>query len=140
MIVVHVAKVIGSRAITRLAFVLQSAITVQRVGRYTTERLAVELSQLAFACWRKCLAGVRSIIMSMAPHILIVDDDADIRRLVSDYLGEFNLRVSCAQDSQTMRKELAPEGVDLILLDLKRPEEDGMLIARELRPKSDLPI
>ena len=78
--------------------------------------------------------------MSMAPHILIVDDDADIRRLVSDYLGEFNLRVSCAQDSQAMRKELAHEVVDLILLDLKLPEEDGMVIARELRAKSDIPI
>ena len=78
--------------------------------------------------------------MSMAPHILIVDDDADIRRLVSDYLGEFNLRVSCAQDSQTMRKELAHEVVDLILLDLKLPEEDGMIIARELRAKSSIPI
>ena len=78
--------------------------------------------------------------MSMAPHILIVDDDADIRRFVSDYLGEFNLRVSSAQDSQSMRKELAHEVVDLILLDLKLPEEDGMIIARELRAKSNIPI
>jgi DNA-binding response OmpR family regulator len=76
----------------------------------------------------------------MAPHILIVDDDADIRRLVSDYLGEFNLRVSGAQDAQSMRKELAHEVVDLILLDLKFPEEDGMIIARELRAKSSIPI
>src|SRR5713226_3136110 len=78
--------------------------------------------------------------MSMAPHILIVDDDADIRRLVSDYLGEFNLRVYGAQDAQSMRKELAHEVVDLILLDLKLPEEDGMIIARELRAKSRIPI
>ncbi len=47
--------------------------------------------------------------MSMAPLILIVDDDADIRRLVSHYLGEFSLRVSGAQDAQSMRKELARE-------------------------------
>jgi len=78
--------------------------------------------------------------MSVAPHILIVDDDADMRRLVSDYLGEFGLRVSCALDGQGMRRQLADNVVDLVLLDLKLPIEDGMTIARELRQRSSIPI
>jgi two-component system OmpR family response regulator len=81
-----------------------------------------------------------SILMSVAPHILVVDDDADMRRLVSDYLGEFGLRVSCAPDGKAMRRALADNVVDLVLLDLKLPLEDGLTIARELRAQSSIPI
>ncbi|HEX7812298.1 MAG TPA: response regulator [Burkholderiales bacterium] len=76
----------------------------------------------------------------MAPHILVVDDDADIRQLIAEYLGEFNLRVSVARDGQSMQKALNQNVVDLILLDLKLPDDDGMNIARELRAKSSIPI
>jgi two-component system, OmpR family, response regulator len=76
----------------------------------------------------------------MAPHILVVDDDADIRQLIAEYLGEFNLRVSVAKDGQSMQKALTQNVVDLILLDLKLPDDDGMNIARELRAKSSIPI
>jgi two-component system OmpR family response regulator len=76
----------------------------------------------------------------MAPHILVVDDDADIRQLIAEYLGEFNLRVSVARDGQSMQKALTQNVVDLILLDLKLPDDDGMNIARELRAKSSIPI
>ena len=71
----------------------------------------------------------------MAPHILVVDDDADIRQLIADYLGEYNLRVSVARDAQSMQKALAQNVVDLIVLDLKLPDDDGMNIARELRTR-----
>ncbi len=76
----------------------------------------------------------------MAPHILVVDDDADIRQLIAEYLGEFNLRVSVARDGQSMQKAMAQNVVDLILLDLKLPDDDGMEIARELRARSNIPI
>ena len=76
----------------------------------------------------------------MAPHILVVDDDADIRQLIADYLGEFNLRVTVARDAQSMQKALGQHVVDLILLDLKLPDDDGMNIARELRTRSSIPI
>jgi two-component system OmpR family response regulator len=76
----------------------------------------------------------------MAPHILVVDDDADIRQLIADYLGEFNLRVTLAGDAQAMQKALAQHVVDLILLDLKLPDDDGMNVARELRTRSSIPI
>ena len=76
----------------------------------------------------------------MSPHILVVDDDADIRQLIADYLGEFNLRVSVAGDAQSMQRALGQNVVDLILLDLKLPDDDGMNIAREIRAKSSIPI
>ncbi|MCW5625701.1 MAG: response regulator [Burkholderiales bacterium] len=78
--------------------------------------------------------------MSVAPHILVVDDDPDIRRLVTDYLGEFDLRVSSVPDGRAMREALRQNVVDLILLDLKLPEEDGMAITRHLREGSTIPI
>jgi DNA-binding response OmpR family regulator len=76
----------------------------------------------------------------MTPHILVVDDDADIRQLIAEYLGEFNLRVSVAHDGRTMQKALSQNVVDLIILDLKLPDDDGMNIARELRARSSIPI
>ena len=78
--------------------------------------------------------------MSVAPHILIVDDDADVRQMIADYLGEFDLRVSSAADSRAMREALDGGVVDLIVLDLKLNREDGMTLARELRARSSIPI
>src|SRR6266850_8094675 len=78
--------------------------------------------------------------MNIPRHILVVDDDADLRRLVADYLGDFNLRVTGAADGAAMRDVMANEVVDLILLDLKLSSEDGMNLARELRETSSVPI
>src|SRR5262245_5716267 len=80
------------------------------------------------------------MLMNVAPHILVVDDDAEMRQLVSDYLGEFGLRVTSVPDGPAMRRLLAESVVDLVLLDLKLPAEDGMTIARELRARSSIPI
>jgi two-component system OmpR family response regulator len=78
--------------------------------------------------------------MNIPRHILVVDDDADLRRLVADYLGDYDLRVTGAADGAAMRDAMANEVVDLILLDLKLPSEDGMNLARELRETSSVPI
>ena len=78
--------------------------------------------------------------MSVAPHILVVDDDADVRQMITDYLAEFDLRVSTAADSRAMREVLEGGVVDLIVLDLKLNREDGMTLARELRARSSIPI
>jgi DNA-binding response OmpR family regulator len=71
---------------------------------------------------------------------LVVDDDADLRRLVADYLRDYDLRVTGVGDGAAMRDAMANEVVDLILLDLKLPSEDGMNLARELRETSSVPI
>jgi two-component system, OmpR family, response regulator len=73
-------------------------------------------------------------------HILVVDDDAQIRQMIADYLGEYDFRVTGAADGQAMRKVLAAAVVDLIVLDLRLPAEDGMSIARALRADSSIPI
>jgi two-component system, OmpR family, response regulator len=78
--------------------------------------------------------------MSNPRHILVVDDDADLRRMVTEYLNDYELRVTGATDGAAMRYALAREVVDLILLDLKLPSEDGMNLARELRETSNIPI
>ncbi len=76
----------------------------------------------------------------MPRHILVVDDDADLRQMVADYLGGYDLRVTGAPDGSAMRDAMAREVVDLVLLDLKLPSEDGMTLARELRETSNIPI
>jgi len=74
------------------------------------------------------------------PHVLVVDDDPTIRALMSDYLGNNELRVSAVADGRAMQALLAAEVVDLIVLDLKLKGEDGMVIARRLRDESAIPI
>jgi len=78
--------------------------------------------------------------MSASPHILVVDDEPAIRQLLSEYLGRHDLRVTVAPDGQVMQKLLTESVVDLIVLDLKLPSEDGMTIARRLRAESSIPI
>jgi two-component system OmpR family response regulator len=74
-----------------------------------------------------------------APHILIVDDHREIRDLVSRALAKEGFRVSTA-DGRAMRKALADSRIDLILLDLMLPGEDGLSLCRGLRAESSIPI
>jgi len=76
----------------------------------------------------------------MEAHLLVVDDDAAIRDLVREYLSEHDYKVSVAETGAEMDKVLAAEPVDLVILDLKLPDEDGLAIARRLRESLDLPI
>ena len=78
--------------------------------------------------------------MTAAPHILIVDDHHEIRDLVSRALSKEGFRVSAAADGRAMRKTLADSRIDLILLDLMMPGEDGLSLCRSLRAQSGIPI
>ena len=78
--------------------------------------------------------------MQGAPHILIVDDHREIRDLVSRALTKEGFRVSAAADGRAMRKVLADGRIDLILLDLMLPGEDGLSLCRTLRAESNVPI
>jgi len=71
--------------------------------------------------------------MSHADHILVVDDDRDIRQLVGDYLRKNGLRVSLAADGREMKAALDTSDVDLVVLDLMMPGEDGLTLCRNLR-------
>ena len=77
---------------------------------------------------------------STAPHILVIDDDPSIRDLITDYLGANEMRVSTGASGRELFDTLDREAVDLVLLDLKLPGEDGMLLARQLRERATLPI
>ena len=68
---------------------------------------------------------------TIRPHILVVDDDPQIRKLLEDYLTEHELRVSVALNGKDMSRILADEAIDLVILDLRLAGEDGMAIARE---------
>ncbi len=78
--------------------------------------------------------------MQGPPHILIVDDHREIRDLVSRALSKEGFRVSAAADGRAMRKLLADSRIDLILLDLMLPGEDGLSLCRALRAESSIPI
>jgi two-component system, OmpR family, response regulator len=78
--------------------------------------------------------------MNDGPHILIVDDHREMRDLVSRALAKDGFRVSTASDGKAMRKVLSDANIDLILLDLMLPGEDGLSLCRSLRAESNLPI
>jgi DNA-binding response OmpR family regulator len=74
------------------------------------------------------------------PHVLAVDDDADLREAVVRYLVGNELRVTAVGSGAEMDEVLARESVECILLDLKLPGEDGLAIARRLREQGSIPI
>ena len=78
--------------------------------------------------------------MSTEFHILIVDDNREIRELVGRILRLEGFRVSTAADGKAMRKVLADSRIDLILLDLMLPGEDGLSLCRTVRAESSIPI
>jgi two-component system OmpR family response regulator len=71
--------------------------------------------------------------MEHVDHILIVDDDREIRELIGNYLKKNGLRTSVVADGRAMRKFLEGTPVDLIVLDIMMPGDDGLLLCRELR-------
>ena len=74
------------------------------------------------------------------PHILFVEDDAEISRLVGRYLRAADFRVSILPDGRKIERALEDSRVDLILLDLMLPGEDGLSLCRRLRTHSGVPI
>lgn len=76
----------------------------------------------------------------ISPHVLLLDDDADIRRSVTDYLAAHDFRVSVAATGAQMLNLLDTEAIDVLLLDLRLPGEDGLTLARDIRGRSQLPI
>ncbi|MEJ2790497.1 MULTISPECIES: response regulator transcription factor [unclassified Pseudoxanthomonas] len=70
---------------------------------------------------------------SHTDHVLVVDDDRDIRQMVGDYLRRNGLRVSLAADGREMRATLDTSDVDLVVLDVMMPGEDGLALCRNLR-------
>jgi two-component system OmpR family response regulator len=78
--------------------------------------------------------------MSDSPHILVVEDDREIARLVGRYLNANGCRVSLAGDGREMERVRAASRIDLVILDVMLPGEDGLELCRRLRSTSGLPI
>ncbi len=77
---------------------------------------------------------------TLPPHVLAIDDDAGMRQLIADYLGEHDLRVTTVATGSAMEKVLAEQAIDVVVLDLRLAGEDGMQLARKLRETSEVPI
>ncbi|MDR6433394.1 response regulator [Brucella pseudogrignonensis] len=71
--------------------------------------------------------------MEHVDHILVVDDDREIRELVSSYLKKNGFRATVSADGRQMRNFLEANSVDLIVLDIMMPGDDGLVLCRELR-------
>ncbi|HEV2212871.1 MAG TPA: response regulator [Gammaproteobacteria bacterium] len=78
--------------------------------------------------------------MTAADNILVVDDDAEIRALLSEYLTREGYKVTTVPDGRAMDEALEDQRFDLVVLDLMLPGEDGISLCRRLRAKSILPV
>lgn len=80
--------------------------------------------------------------METTDHILVVDDDRDIRELIVDYLVKSGYRATGAANGKEMRAVLDRQAVDMVVLDIMMPGDDGLTLCRQLRSgqHKDLPI
>ncbi|RRA89971.1 two-component system response regulator TorR [Aeromonas veronii] len=76
----------------------------------------------------------------MSYHILVVEDDAVTREKLTGYFEREGYRVTAVENGQEMRAVLAEQTVDLVMLDINLPGEDGLLLTRELRARSTVGI
>jgi len=76
----------------------------------------------------------------MQKHILVVDDDPEIRTLIAEYLERNDFRASVLPDGRELLRTLEERAVDLVVLDLMLPGVDGLTLCRELRTKSRIPV
>jgi len=83
---------------------------------------------------------LKPIAMTSTPHILIVDDNQEIRDLLAKYLRQHELRISLADGGKAMRNALKASTIDLVVLDIMMPGEDGLSLCRTLRETTDIPV
>jgi two-component system OmpR family response regulator len=78
--------------------------------------------------------------MERSDRILVVDDDAEIRTLLTRYLEKNGLRATAVGDGKAMWRAMADGAYDLVVLDVMLPGDDGLTLCRQLRAKSEIPI
>jgi two-component system OmpR family response regulator len=76
----------------------------------------------------------------MGRHILVVDDDQEIRTLLAEYLERNGFRVTTVADGRDLARAIEERGVDLVVLDLMMPGPDGLALCRDLRAKGRMPV
>ncbi len=78
--------------------------------------------------------------MDASPHVLVVDDHRDIREPLARYLERHGLRVTAAESAAAARQALRVAAVDLVVLDVMMPGEDGLSLCRHLRETTRIPV
>jgi two-component system OmpR family response regulator len=79
-------------------------------------------------------------VSKVAPHLLIVDDDRELSSLLSKFLTQQGYRVSLAHNGKEMKSALEIARINLVILDLMLPGEDGLVLCRRIRATSTVPI
>jgi two-component system OmpR family response regulator len=80
------------------------------------------------------------VVMERTSHILVVDDHREIRELLAKYFEKNGLRVSVADGGVAMRSAMKTSAIDLVVLDIMMPGEDGLSLCRQIRATSDVPV
>ena len=73
-------------------------------------------------------------------HILVCDDKLDVREMLQEYLGKRGFKVSAASGGEELRAILSVSDVDVMIMDINMPKEDGLSILRSLRPENMTPV
>ncbi|KIC46005.1 chemotaxis protein CheY [Ruegeria sp. ANG-S4] len=73
-------------------------------------------------------------------HILVCDDEIDVREMLQEYLSKRGYRVSAASGGDQLRAIVSAEAVDVMIMDINMPQEDGLSILRSLRPENTTPV
>ncbi len=79
-------------------------------------------------------------IMVDTPHLLLVDDERSIREPLAQYLVKQGFRVTQVGDAEAARMRLGAYAIDLVILDIMMPGEDGLSLCRHIRATSDIPV
>ena len=79
-------------------------------------------------------------MQTVKPHVLALDDDPEVRAMLIEYLGSHDFRITAVATGREMLSFLESEPVDVLLLDLRLPGEDGLALARRVRGMSSVPI
>lgn len=78
--------------------------------------------------------------LSSTAHLVIAEDDVFVQQLLAAHLEDAGYRVTAVESGRELLERLDDEGADLVLLDLGLPDEDGLVLVRRIRTRSDLPI
>ena len=78
--------------------------------------------------------------MARMPRVVVVDDEPELRKILSDYLGRHGFSVHVVADGDALDASLATEEADLLILDIAMPDEDGLSITRRIRGRSPVSI
>ena len=78
--------------------------------------------------------------MSEKPHLLLVDDERSIREPLAQYLGRNGFRVTAVESASEARLRLNANAIDMVILDIMMPGEDGLSLCRHIRETSEIPV